>query len=71
MATAHKVAILEQKDESAQQVEWDDQQKINRFSACSSLADVLSERLEKMTSELDDLEELDGELELCDDEYVK
>lgn len=60
--------LLPSGQQNSVEVLWEDQQKINKFSSLIYKKDALTERLEKLKSEKEYIEDLAMEIELLDED---
>ncbi|KAJ1920952.1 hypothetical protein H4219_001005 [Mycoemilia scoparia] len=60
--------LLDKEEENDVEVQWEDQQKINRFSRLNVLVDQLEEHYKKQKTEKEYLEDLAMEIELHDED---
>lgn len=60
--------LLPSGQQNAVEVLWEDQQKINKFSSLIYKKDTLSERLEKLKTEKEYIDDLAIEIELLDED---
>ncbi|KAL6021477.1 Prefoldin subunit 4 [Candidozyma auris] len=64
----YTMELLPSGQQNSVEVLWEDQQKINKFSSLIYKKDALTERLEKLKSEKEYIEDLAMEIELLDED---
>lgn len=68
VVTMSKMRMLEQNEDDAADVTWEDQQRINTFSKLNTRLRTLENKLEEIKQQKEALDDLSTELELADED---